>query len=253
MAHTVCPNDHDMWNGDGKPVVWVYRINFFKEYVKKHPAVRLGLPDEEGFRMQIFDCVDEIPGEDLDCWHCDECNGLTVFDDVDRYDFNMIKELIAVSKEDVFDWEEYVALRDTQFDRFMDFYEGMDPLTAIETYDFEYKYRVSPDKRLIYAFTKDGKYAFGFERCQFMSFSPDFEVKFGNIKYKPFEYYEGKKILKVKEGLYAYLKNGKVVKITLTVEPFKSYKGIDMDDPEKAEVEVEHSEIDMLREVFRRY
>ena len=35
MAHTSCPNGHDMWNGDGKPVVWAFRVGFFREFMKQ--------------------------------------------------------------------------------------------------------------------------------------------------------------------------------------------------------------------------
>ena len=31
MAHTSCPSGHSMWNGDGKPVVYAFRVNFFKD------------------------------------------------------------------------------------------------------------------------------------------------------------------------------------------------------------------------------
>ena len=43
MAHTSCPSGHSMWNGDGKPVVYAFRINFFKDFVKKYPYFQLGL------------------------------------------------------------------------------------------------------------------------------------------------------------------------------------------------------------------
>ena len=42
MAHTSCPSGHSMWNGDGKPVVYAFRINFFKDFVKKYPYFQLG-------------------------------------------------------------------------------------------------------------------------------------------------------------------------------------------------------------------
>lgn len=35
MAHTSCPNGHDMWNGNGKPVVLAVRKGFVEEFSKK--------------------------------------------------------------------------------------------------------------------------------------------------------------------------------------------------------------------------
>lgn len=29
MAHCACMNGHSMWNGDGKPVIWAFRLRFF--------------------------------------------------------------------------------------------------------------------------------------------------------------------------------------------------------------------------------
>ena len=31
-----CPNGHGMWNGDGKHVVWAFRVGFFRDFVKTH-------------------------------------------------------------------------------------------------------------------------------------------------------------------------------------------------------------------------
>ena len=41
----------------------------------------------------MYDCVDDVPGEDLDCWYCDECKGLVVYVDISRYDFKRIPSL----------------------------------------------------------------------------------------------------------------------------------------------------------------
>ena len=42
MAHTYCPNGHEMWNGDGKPVVYAFRVDFFRNFMKVHPDAVLG-------------------------------------------------------------------------------------------------------------------------------------------------------------------------------------------------------------------
>ena len=138
MAHTSCPSGHSMWNGDGKPVVYAFRINFFKDFVKKYPYFQLG---NDEHLSQIYDCVDGVRGEDLDCWYCDECKGLVVFVDHMRYDFKIMDKLPEINMDELLAWEEYIALRDHDFDEFMEYYMGMSPLQAIESYKFKYKYR----------------------------------------------------------------------------------------------------------------
>lgn len=44
----------------------------------------------------------------------------------------------------------------------------MSPLETIEKYNFEHKYRVSPDKKMIYAFNADGTIAFGYSQESFI-------------------------------------------------------------------------------------
>lgn len=51
MAHTSCPSGHSMWNGDGKPVVYAFLINFFKDFVKKYPYFQLG---NDEYLSQIY-------------------------------------------------------------------------------------------------------------------------------------------------------------------------------------------------------
>jgi hypothetical protein len=52
----------------------------------------------------------------------------------------------------------------------------MKPLEAIESYSFKYKYRVSPDKKTIYAIDSEGNIAFGYLRSNYTEFSPDLEM-----------------------------------------------------------------------------
>lgn len=167
MAHTSCPNGHDMWNGDGKPVVWAFRVNFFVDFMRQHPGYVVG---KEGYYWQIYDCFDGIPGEDLDCWYCEECKGLAVFVDNYRYDYVRMQSLPDVKSSDVDDWEEYIALRDVDFEDFQDFCDGKDPVEAINTYSFQYKYRLSPDKKTIYAFDEKGLVQFGYTQTRLYEF-----------------------------------------------------------------------------------
>lgn len=247
MAHTGCPLGHDMWNGDRKPVVWAFRIGFFREFVEKHPDCKL---DDNGEYWQLYDCVDDVPGEDLDCWYCDECKGLTVFVDISRYDYMPIEVLPIINMNEILSWEEYIALRDREFEDFQEYYEGMNPLEAIETYQFKYKYRVSPDKKLIYAVNADGIVEFGYKRVNYHEFSPDMEITYASDTsstiYKPFESDKGRFDIKVRVMQYAFLKDGRIIIIDEIIEAGKLYKGRDINKKELPEVEIKHEEISSL-------
>ena len=170
MAHASCPNGHDMWNGDGKPVVWAFRVGFFSDFMKTHPDCKLG---EEPEYWQMYDCVDDVPGEDLDCWYCDECKGLVVHAGISRYDFKRMESLPDVKLANLDGWEEYIALRDREFEDFQEFYKGKNPIEAIEQYDFTYRYMLSPGRKTIYALDREGKIAFGYFRSNFTEFSQE--------------------------------------------------------------------------------
>ena len=165
MAHTCCIKKHSMWDGDGKPVVYAFRVQYIKEFMEKNPQC-LFLPNS--YYMQMYDCVDEVQGEDLDCWYCDECGCLAVFVDNYRYDYEPLEQL--PDSTDLADWQEYIALRDKEFDLFSDFYEGLSPLEAIERYPFKYKYMVSNDKNQILAFDRNSNLCFGFKLVRFVNF-----------------------------------------------------------------------------------
>ena len=244
MAHTACPNGHDMWNGDGKPVVWAFRVGFFHDFMKQHPNCVLG---DNGEYWQIYDCVDDALGEDLDCWYCDECKGLVVYVDLSRYDFQRMDMVPEVFITDFDEWEEYIALRDRPFEDFQEYYEGKNPLEAVETYDFEYHYKVSPDKKTIYAFGRDGKAVFGYSRSNYTEYSPDLEIRLSSgddtAPYMPYACYKGKMELKAKVGKYAHLKDGRTVHIDEVVIPGHSYRGRDTGKKDLPVVEFCHSEI----------
>lgn len=244
MAHTACPNGHDMWNGDGKPVVWAFRVGYFRDFMKRHPDCVLN--DDSEF-WQLYDCVDDVPGEDLDCWYCEACKGLVVFVDLSRYDFQRMDTVPEAMITDFLDWEDYIALRDHLFEDFQKYYEEKSPLEAIETYDFEYRYRVSPDKKTIYAFGRDGRLAYGYYRSNYTEFSPDLEIRFGSengaVPYTPFASYKGKMDLEAKVGMYAHLKDGRTIYIDAVVSPGHSYRGRDINKKGLPKVEFLHSDI----------
>ena len=80
MAHCNCINGHYMWNGDGKPIVWVFSVDYIKDMVKSYPDLIILCDD-----MEIYDLYNDA--NDLDCWYCDECKSLAVFVSHYRYDF----------------------------------------------------------------------------------------------------------------------------------------------------------------------
>ena len=156
-----------MWNGDGKPVVWVFGIDYFKKFMKEHPNCILS---DKGDWWQIYDCYDEHPEEELDCWYCDECESIAVFtgEDKYRYDFEKMETVNNVSRDNIANWQDYVALKDRPFEDFQDWYEGRNPLAALEEYEFEYRYKVSPDKKFVYAIDSNGEVAFGYKQTRFL-------------------------------------------------------------------------------------
>ena len=156
-----------MWNGAGQPVVYAFRVAFFREFAKLHPDCVLGIGKDY---WQLYDCVDGVLGEDLDCWCCDECQSLVVFSDNLRYDFIQMRELPEISTSDVASWEEYIAFRDWDYEKFMDYSEGRHPLQAIEIYPFKCRYRLSPDKKTICAFDADGTLQFGYRQIKCIVF-----------------------------------------------------------------------------------
>lgn len=161
MAKTSCPNGHGLWDGDDT-LVWVFRTKFFYKYTEENPRFLLGLETGE-----IYDCVDSDPEEkEYYCWYCDECKALVFFVDKYRYEYLRMADLPETTLDDVKEWEEYIALHNSEFDRFVDFYEGRTPVWAIENYPFQYKYRVSPDQKTILAFNQAGNIQFGYQQSK---------------------------------------------------------------------------------------
>ncbi len=164
MAHTICYKGHGMWNGDCKPVVWAFRAGYFNEYLKVHPGFLLDSPQsEEEYGLQIFDCTDESPKEDLDCWYCDECGCLAVFFLNYRIDFIPFENK-DITFEDIENWEEYIACRNEEFEQFQDFYVGKNPLEAIDEFPFKCRYMLSPEGDYIFGYDKNHRIVIGFKK-----------------------------------------------------------------------------------------
>ena len=60
MAHASCPSGHGMWNGNGKPVVWAFRVGYIREFVKEHPDCILS---DDGYYWQMYDLLMMLLGK----------------------------------------------------------------------------------------------------------------------------------------------------------------------------------------------
>lgn len=249
MAHTHCPAGHDMWNGDGKPVVYAYRVGFFEEFMKEHPDCVLGSRDY----LAIYDCVDYVMGEDLDCWYCDECQGLVVFVDNLRYDYVRMERTPSVLFSEVSSWEEYIGIRDQDFEDFSDAYQGKSPLDAIADYDFKYKYRLSPDKRTIYAFDRNQTISFAYSCAEYTQFSPDMEEWYTDDQkepYKPYSDYKGKVKLNIKTGCSLYLKDDRDVIVKDVISPGDRFWVVGAEDSGMVQEEITLDAVNSVHETF---
>lgn len=153
MAHTCCINGHGMWNGNEKPCVEAYRVNFFRDLVKKEPDCVIHHDDFFGKYQYIYDCTEGHPGESLDIWYCDQCGSFVVFVDWDKYslDYSPCPKQSAGRNLNYKNWEEYIAFRNISDDSeaFHDYCEGRNPLDALQTFGFKERYYLSPDKECI--------------------------------------------------------------------------------------------------------
>lgn len=174
MAHTKCPAGHIMWNGDGKPDVQAYRINYFSGFDQRHPEYKL---HTDGGFPAIYDTYEEDghPEEEYDLWYCDECKGLAIFTIDNRFRYDYVFSEPTEDDMNLFTdgWEEYYALRDDEYhDKFYDLCDNRTPWDVLSTYEFKRIYRVSPDKELIFAFlTKNSQLEFVYR----LSIIHDFE------------------------------------------------------------------------------
>lgn len=167
MAKTCCVNGHPMWNGDGKPVLWIFRVGFLAEYEKKHPDAVLR---EDGYFPEIYDITDGSGTDDLDGWYCDECKSVAIFTGNLRYDYVLMETLPEYSYNEVKNWEDYIVLRDSDFEDFQDFYEGKRPYDAVKSYPFKYLYKLSPDGKTALAFDQGNSLVIAYELKEFVDF-----------------------------------------------------------------------------------
>ena len=175
MAHTLCPNEHSMWNGGDNITFYIYPIEYFRNFTAKHPDVVLFDGEyvdghyESFYFEDCYDSEEENKYEDFDCWRCDECGGLVFFHDnkngnTEKYDYVLIDTPINDSVDSLKNWEDYRALIAHDSYVFEEASFGRTPIEALESYDFDYLYKISPDKTLIYAIDKNNKTTFGYKR-----------------------------------------------------------------------------------------
>ena len=154
-----------------------------------------------------------------------------------RYDFKIMDKLPEINMDKLLAWEEYIALRDHDFEEFQDYYEGMNPLLAIESYTFKYKYRVSPDKKCFCAINQNGKVEFGYYQSNYYEYA--FYKRLKETDKDKFD-------ISVHVDQYAYTWDDRTIQITEIIEKGKLYKGKDMDKPELSEVILKHEEIQSI-------
>ena len=216
-----------MWNGDGKPVLWTFRLEFFKEFMRDHPDCVLGQEEEY---WQIFDCYEVDPAEELDCWYCDECKSLAVFakNDSIRYDYLRMENIPDIDLSEVRGWVEYVAYRNKVFIDFMDYSEGLSPLEALEKFPTQFHCYLSPDKKMFYVFDDNGRVRFGYYLVRKIVWAKD------------------KMELRVRPGKYAFTKDGRRFYIAAVLEAGKSYLGVNPDEKNAVAEKINHSDINSI-------
>lgn len=116
MAHTLCINDHAMWNGDGKVCVDAYPLNFVKEISEQNPNKKLGDNDDDYWLL--VDIYDSYPEKEPDIWRCTECLSLAIFfmdknhAQKKRYDYIVDDIKNLPSKNTYLKWEKYFVEND---------------------------------------------------------------------------------------------------------------------------------------------
>lgn len=155
MAHCTCIYGHSMWDGNTKYIYLPYRFNFFRQFTTDHPSFVLSKSDF----TEIYDCYDTIGNEheEYDCWYCDKCKSLTLFnnDSTNRYDFIITKD-VDNSKLNLSKWEKFAVISEKNFPIFQNYYKGLTPFNALNSYSFNlYAYLNSDKDTVIVKNTKE--------------------------------------------------------------------------------------------------
>ena len=145
MAHIGCTCGKDLWNGDGKPVIWAFRVNYLYEILEKNPDI-VWADDDYYILDEFFYDTNEEP----DIWFCDSCKRFSVFRgierDEERFNYTITLPLPDFENER---WEEYILFRDWEYDEFDCNVEGRSLKDILQNYHFRKTCKVSPDKRFV--------------------------------------------------------------------------------------------------------
>ena len=133
MSKISCPNGHIL--SSDKQLFSAYKVN------------------------DIYDFKNTL-NDKVDCWYCDECQTVTVFRKSDqiikRYDY---KKYDYVPKDSI---DNYLGLDD---------YVVIDDETQMSNnFDYKFYYKVSLDRKKIYAFDGNGNLVFRFYRLKYREF-----------------------------------------------------------------------------------
>ncbi len=108
MAHCTCINGHLMETVMANKFIFI-QIEFFKQFTDNNPSFILNSNQHN----EIYDCYDisENEVEEYDCWYCDECKAITIFnyDSSIRYDF-VITEDFNKSNISLSDYEKFAVI-----------------------------------------------------------------------------------------------------------------------------------------------
>lgn len=179
MGHEQCVNGHHMWDGDGKPCVYIYNLPWLTKALKERPeAMYWQVTMEDGKKKTlpigtIYDVVDYLDFYPDDGWFCDECNTLRITSLGRPIDYEMDNELNENDLLDYSKWDTYIAPRDEEYGEFLEFESEMARKNitldkVLEMYKFKYYYRVSDDLKHIYAFNTEGKYCFAMKQIRIL-------------------------------------------------------------------------------------
>lgn len=232
MRRIPCLYGHSLQNGDGKLTAWIFRTDDAVQYVKNNPGYRLPWHGRHGYQENLFYNQQKRV---LFCWYCKKCQGLSIKNARHLYLYQRIRSCRYVDRETVFTWEEYIALDWKEHKDFLEFTQGMNPVEALENYSFKYKYRVSPDKKKIYAIDAKGRIAFGYE-CKHHVIS-----RLMNESHDSFHF-------SIQPLQYAILTNGKTVRIEKVLKNGVLYQGRDVTDPNAPKITIKDKKIEEVRD-----
>ena len=152
MAHIGCTCGKDLWNGDGKPIIWAFRVNYLYDILRKKPNI-IWCSDDYYILDEFFNGGKEDP----DVWFCDSCKRFSVFygngRDEERFNFTLTLPLPDFENEK---WEKYVLFRDWEYDKFDTEVENRLLSDILRNYHFKRTCMVSQDGRFI-NYYEDGK------------------------------------------------------------------------------------------------